>query len=408
MIGLSRVCPRGRIPVFYFAALAAATLFSGGKIAGYTFEADLHLAHSFDDNVFQTGAGSLADQSSWITRVEPRLRWRMEDGTQLTYRLEALRFWDAGSEDHMRHHLGLRTEGSAGDWSYRFSTTHLQVMGPADAPVFDEGRSAFSTGAARERRNQWQNRTQGDLRWDLGEQQFLRLRGSLLYYDLNSTVRILPGYDNWIDRYDINAAIDWGTQLRDGLQAHIGVQRGYQHQGRRGGRISDRSNHYHRLLFGLSGQLMENLRVNIEAGPSHHDYRMGPGPLSTTRWFGNLGANWQMTERDVLSAAVSKRRFVASTGNLANTISSYSVAWRRQHSPVLSWNLGGQVRSIEYDGVNIGDWLYVGSVGVAYSFESGIRLGLEWERTLGRDRRQSVPGREYNGNVFTLTADYRF
>lgn len=408
MIQIGKVGSRGTVSGFYSAVFVAAILFSAGLSARPSFEAELKLAHSYDDNVFQTGAGSLANQSSWITKLEPRLSWRLEDGSLISYRLEALRFHDASCEDHMRHHLGLRTEGEAGDLSYRFATTHLQVIGPADALVYDAGRSAFSTATARERRNQWQNRTQGDLRWDLAERQFLRLKGSLLYYDLNSTVRSQSGYDNWIDRYDINAAVDWGAQVREGLQAYVGVQRGYQHQGRRGGRVSDRSNHYHRLLVGLSGRLSEDLRVNIEVGPSHHDYRMGPGPLSTTRWFGNLSANWQFTETDALNATVSKRRFVASTGNLANTISSYALDWQHRYSKQLSWSLGGQIRSIEYDGVNIGDWLYIGRAGVNYAFESGLRVGFEWERTLGRDRRQSVPGREYNGNVFTLTADYRF
>lgn len=394
--------------VFYVGLIAAATLFSGSLTAQASVQVDAKLAHSYDTNVFQTRAGSLADQSSWISRFEPRIRLQLDADTQLSYRLEAVRFWDASSEDHLRHHLGLQTRGELAALTYRFSTTHLQVQGPGDALVFDEGRSAFSTSSARERRNQWQNRTQGDLRWDVSERQFLRVRGSLLYYDLNSNVRIQPRYDNWIDRYDINAAIDWGRQLDNGLQAYFGLQRGYQHQGRQGGRLSDRSNHYHRLLFGLSGRVHEDLNVNIEVGPSRHEYRTGPGPLRTTRWFGNLAATWQVSGKDQLSAQVSKRRFVASTGNLANIISSYSLSWNRQMNSQLSWRLQGQLRSIEYDGVDIGDWLYIGRAGVSYKLDSGILLDLEFERTLGRDERQSVAGREYNGNVFTLSAAYSF
>ncbi len=409
MFLLDAIYSKRRETVFYAGLLAAATLFCSASLIHASIQVDAKLSQSYDTNVFQTRAGSLADQSSWITRFEPRLRWQLDDDTQLSYRLEAFRFWDASGEDHLRHHLGIQTRGDFSEAvSYRFSTTHLQVQGPADALVFDEGRSAFSTASARERRNQWQNRTQGDLRWDLSDRQFLRARGSLLYYDLNSTVRIQPRYDNWIDRYDINGALDWGTWLGNGMQSYVGLQRGYQHQGRQGGRVSDRSNHYHRLLFGLSGQVSEDLNLNLEFGPSRHEYRMGPGPLSTTRWFGNLTATWQVSEKDQLSANISRRRFVASTGNLANTISSYAVGWNHRSNAQLSWRLQGQVRSIEYDGVDIGDWLYIGRAGLIYTLESGIQLAFDFERTLGRDRHQSVPGREYNGKVFTFSGAYSF
>lgn len=365
----------------------------------------------FDTNLYAVGMGSLAQREGWVSRIEPRVAWKTEGGLTLSYDVVAERYWSASTEDHARHTLGAgwKRRGD-GAWSGSWNLQQTRVAGSREPLLFESGRNSFSSVAARERRQQWQSRASGELTWTAENDFFIRGLANLQLFDLQTRTNPDPptGFDNYIDRYEATGGVDLGVKTEAANQFHLGLRQGYQHQGRQGGRTTDRSNHFQRVLLGGEGSWGHLTRWQAEAGPSFHHYDHGPGDLRETSLFARLSAQLHLGERDRIDLDFNHRHGIASTGRLSNRVLTSSIRW--QHQPVENWTaaLRGSAQGLIYDGVELEDWVYAGSFNLAHRITASIRAVLDLERSLGRDEALDRPGRNYNRTVITLRWEQSF
>lgn len=375
---------------------------------GQQFELKLEGGQGYDNNVYLVDQGSLAKQASPVTSVTPEIAWTPAGGKwRFFYSGRASLYWNDRSEDNIRHNLGGRGSFSGDIWSGQISSTLTRVQGSREGVIFDAGRNAFSTTIVRERREQWQNRSSGEI--TLGQQNwFVRGSGRLLYYDLDTVWREgVPGYDNYVNRYDIHGGIDVGRRTGKAGDFHLGWQHGYQHQGRQGGRPSDRSNHYDRFLFGWQFKAHPQLSWSVVAGPEIHRYDSGPGATRITSLYLDASARLEVTPKDRLELIAARRKWVGSTGLLSNNVINYSARW--QHTLSEAWQVSARAaaQGLDYDGSPVDDWMYTAALGIEYRLRDNLRTRLTAERNFGRDRSRHLPGREFNRTWVGLQLDWQ-
>ena len=376
--------------------------------AGGAVTAGVGVAAGYDSNVYRMDAGDLAKRGSWTLGLHPSVDWRPFEGLSLAYAGEASFFLDESGEDHARHTVTLRY-AEPGRFFFQSATTRVQ--GPRDAVEFVDGRNAWATTLVRERRDQWQNRTSAHATLRQGEW-FARPSASLVYFDLDSRVRLgVPGYDNWINRYDLQGGVDLGRELETG-EVYIGWRRGRQHQGDQGARPTTRSNKYHRVFLGFSGNPVEALSLDVEAGPSFHRYDdpASAGPSSIDAWYVNARARLRIGEQDTLSATASMNKAVASTGVLSSEMRAFTVEYSRTLIDGGRLRMHAAARGLIYDGSLVKDWMYPFGAGWTQEWTENLRTEIDLTREEGRDRRDgpAVASREFSRTVLSARLNYRF
>ncbi len=381
----------------------------GQEISGESWDVEIGLVQSYDTNVHQIGQGRLADRSTWISEAHPEVALRLRPGQALSYQAFARRFWNAGSEDHVRQQVGYRGEGELTEaLDYRANLSLTRVDGSSSPLIFDQGRSAFSTVTARERRNQWQSRILAELTTRLVEDWFVRGRGNLIGFKLDTDLDPSrpAGFDNYIDRYELRGDLDIGRKSEHWGTWYLGFRHGYQGQGRQGGRETDRSNHFNRAVGGWAVDLGERLNLSGEMGPSWHRYNYGPGDLRRLFLYADVNASVRMTRADTLRLGFQQRPWVASTGLLSNKVIRASASWVRQLPSDWSASAGAVVRSLQYDGIQVEDWVYSGEATLRWTAGARTELEFRVEHSLGRDEVLGRPGREFDQTVLSLAVSH--
>jgi hypothetical protein len=365
------------------------------------------LAHGFDDNVYRINEGALARKSSMVTQFQPSIRWTASSGLSLHYNPQATLFHSESGENVIRHNFGLQHAHKLDSGiQWRLSSNSIRVQGPSESVIFDQSRSAFSTAAARERRNQWQNRSHAVVNIPVGKFEIIP-EANLLYYDLDPVRKPgVAGYDNYINRYDLRAGLRIEKNLTPEHQLGIGAYSGYQHQGLQGNQATSRSNHYQRLLINWKGNVTENFAINLTAGPSFHAYNNGPGPLSITQWFVDGTAIYRIDDKKKIGFRWSQFNWVGSTGKLSNQLKTYAIDYNHSINSDWSLKLEALARGLNYHGTPVKDWVYSAIVQIDYQASESIRLSLNIEHNQGRDEALSRPGREFHRTWVNLQGSW--
>src|SRR5690606_15689688 len=149
-------------------------------------DATLSATVGFDSNVYLAEFGRLANRESGTTGAGARLAAKFDSGVAVAYSANATKFWDEPAEDNCRQTIGASwtREPAAHAFSSNASTEFTLVDGGDQGVDYGAGiGSAFSTAAPRERRDQWQNKTDLSLRHET-ELGFVRAVGKLQYWDM--------------------------------------------------------------------------------------------------------------------------------------------------------------------------------------------------------------------------------
>jgi hypothetical protein len=358
----------------------------------------------YDDNVLLVSGLGMPIESSWVNDATFKLGIDfaplLADGNALqtftlVYAPERVAYAQDSAENYTAHRLNDSIKGSAGYFSYSLDNAFLdndgsklaatyalnQVSGAA-ANQNDKYRNNFTHAVPRERRNQDQDRSAAQVRRDIGRF-FFRAISNLTDYNLNTTLfntSFAPykGYQDYIDRWDINGGADLGYQLSPKLDFFVGDRDGYQHQDQFSpGMNSDRhfaSNHYQRVLFGLEGQLADWLNVKAAFGPDARDYNPAT-PIDhdrTTRLYGEAQATAILSKTQTLSFNFKQWLFVSSTGLVPYGDISYALTYHWSVTKQLGLDLGAKYLEASYTLGND----YTGSA-------PSLRDDIDWQGSAG-------------------------
>ena len=148
-------------------------------------------------------------------------------------------YQDDSAENYNAHRLGAAVKAKSGDVTFSFDDAFIDVDGNKNAPTYalnqlagaagnqnDKFRNNYAHAVARERRAQTQERYNVALQFNEGSY-FVRGVSSLVDYDLdtylhNTGVAPYKGYQDYINRYDVNAGIDLGYKIIPDLALTFG------------------------------------------------------------------------------------------------------------------------------------------------------------------------------------------
>lgn len=362
----------------------------------------------WDDNVYRMATGPLASRESLVSSVTAQITgWSTAD-ISTSYTFEAFAYSGALPENHQRHMADLRHHGRTAQLAWEASSNVVWINGTRDGLGYFSGHNSYATTIARERREQWQNRTSVSVQ-TTGSRGFLRGVGQFVGYDLRTHAGTLPSCDNYVDRSDLHGGLDLGHPISGGTVA-IGYRRGRQFQDRDGGRTSDRSNDYHRIVLIIDWKRDELLRCTVVLGPEWHRYaRDSTGPAKVDALFAETAVSWIFATRDTVAVSIRRSQTLASTGGTSYRDTAVSTTWRRKLSRQWSISAGARALGARYDGVVRNDWLLTGSLGLTRGIREHAELGLTCTRELGRDLSGlDDRSREFTRNVLNVQGSWHF
>jgi hypothetical protein len=413
------------------------------------------IKESYDDNILRVSGQGLPTEGSWVEVLSMKLGVDLSSwlaaapGTiqtfSLVYQPDKAIYNQATSENFVAHHLNTVLKGKSGDLSFSVDnaflyndgnkmaeTYALNQLGGADANQNDKYRNSLAHAPARERRNQYQDRYTTYLQYDTPSL-FFRPISQLNYinmdtYLFNTSNAPYKGYQDYVDRYDVNVGADLGFKVAPGWALTLGYRDGYQYQQQFSLAVNsdqhESSNHYQRLLFGVEGRLSW-LTLKLAAGPDFRDFNPNTpiDHLNTTRFFGEASATVTLSPSQSLIFAYRDYVFTSSTGLVPYEEYSYSETYHwsltRQlgidvgakefeHNYTIGNDTAGSAPSLRLDDD------YEGLANVSYALTSHLGASLGYSYDVGRNGLGSLPAkyapsyRDFEEGVVSLGLQYKF
>jgi len=422
----------------------------------------LGVKESYDDNVLLVAGENpgLPPQSSWITTVSPKVGFNFAPllGRQTTlqtlsfvYSPDFAIYHDASAESYNAHRLGNTIKGKVADFSFLLDNAFLFNDGSRTAPTYalnqsamgldqaDKSSSAFATAAPRERRKQIQDRATLTFQYELGRF-FIRPTATLLYYDLmtdwhNGALAPYKGYQNYVDRSDVNGGADLGYKLTSTLAVTLGYRSGHQHQQAFPSAINpatyQSSSDYQRVLLGLEGKPWKWLNVKLAGGPDFRAYNATApvDDLHLTTYYGEALLTASLTTNQTLTVTYKQWQWVSSIGRLPYFDSSYALNYHWNATKQLGFDLGGKFLEADYTSASANktdnacirdDAEYSFSAGVSYAFTPHFGVNVTYAYDLGRNLEGNLPTtgnpsaaatagyRDFDRQMVSFAAQYKF
>ena len=429
--------------------------FTGWAKPGWLTDLSLGIKESYDDNILRVSGNGLPVESSWVNVVSFKIGFDLSSfvaaapGTiqafTFVYQPDRATYSNASSEDFTAHRASMLLKGKSDNLSFSFDdaflyndgsklapTYALNQLGNADANQDDKYRNSLAHAAPRERRNQYQDRYTAFLQYD-SQYLFLRPISYLNYINMNTllfntSVAPYKGYQDWIDRYDVNAGADLGLKLAPNWALVVGYRDGYQYQQQYSLTVnSDQhysSNHYQRLLFGLEGKVRW-LTVKLAGGPDFRDFNPNTpiSDLHTTRFYGEASVIANLPQNQSLSLNFKDQVSVSSSGLVPFEEFTYSLAYHWSASKQLGFDLGAKIFEHNYTlGNDVAgsapslrlDYDYEGLGGVTYAITPHVIASLTYNYDAGRNGLGSLPSkyfpsyRDFDQGVLSAGVQYRF
>ena len=412
--------------------------------------ADLSLGfkEGYDDNVFLSGVdpkyyssgytvppGSVAalqNRWSWVTTVSPKVGVNFAPllGDQktlqtlsLAYAPDFVIYHDQSSESYDAHRFAAAIKGKMDAFSIGMDDTFAYVDGSKMGPTYPGGFvTAFNTAADRERREQIQDRATVVLQYDW-DKWFIRSSASLAYYDLMTEQLNITGYQNYVDRYDVNCGPDFGYKINPKLAMTLGYRYGHQYQQQFSFSPYSSPSDYQRVLLGIEGKPWKWLDLKIQGGPDFRNYDPDTATHTTpvndkhmVTYYGEASLVATITPKDALTFKYKQWQWVSSTGKVPYFDSTYDLSYHRKLTGKLGLDLGGRLLEADYNSGNLAackrdDLQYTVSAVLGYAFNTHASVNLAYALDLGRNAQDGIVNpdtRDYDHQLVSLAALFKF
>lgn len=384
------IARRPLAPLFAFAALGAPAL---AAAPAPTVDVTLGASAGFDSNVYLAEFGRLANRESGVGTVSARLGAKFDSGVALAYSATATEFWSETDENNVKQTLGASWARKLDAVSWNAATEFALVDGDDRGVDYGAGiGSAFSTAAPRERRDQWQNKTELALRHDTGPV-FVRAVGKLQYWDMRTSPVASCDY---VDRYDIQGGADIGRALgKNGPEAYLGYRRGRQFQDNdfAPSTTDNATNRYDRYLVGFDGSPATSLKLSAQAGWAKHSYTADYADSAHEEGlFTDATLTWTATPEDEFQLKTSQCRTLSTTGRNSFVSTIHQLAWKHAFGPSWSATLTGRVIEAEYAPFPRDDLDYTAGASVTWNATEHLACTLSLSQDWGRNHLNNLSG----------------
>ncbi len=428
---------------------------AGWQKPAWLSDLSVGVKESYEDNVLSVSGLGMPEQSSWVTDVALKLGINFVpllgdqhavQALSLVYLPDFVTYSDISQENYNAHRLIGTIKVKEDNFLFSLENSFLYNDGNKVAPIYalnqvagaagnqnDKFRNNYAHGPARERRNQIQDRYTAFLQYTASDY-FVRPVSTLTYYDLktdlhNSTPAPYKGYQNYADRYDVNAGVDFGYKVAPSLFATLGYRYGYQYQQLFAPTITaDRhysSGYYQRALLGIEGKIGKNVTVKLAAGPDFRDYNAN-APINnphTTRYYAEASVAAIVAPDQTLNLSYKQWIFVASTGTAPYVDTTATLGYHWSVNKQWGLDLGARMLEANYTMGNdiLGtapsqrdDVDYGVSMGLTYAITPHFAANFAYAYDKGKNAYHDIAAiffpqyREFDHNLVTFGLQYKF
>jgi hypothetical protein len=389
-------------------------------------ELSLELKESYDDNLLGVSGDGMPKSYSWITTITPKIgidlaplinNQRVLQVLSLNYEPAFATYSQASDETNTAHRILNKIKAKSDNISFSLDNSFIYIDGSSVAPIYpapDNVRSSYAQALPRERRNQYQDWTKIDFQLDW-DPFFVRPTGSLQYWNMLTDQRTTSGYQNWVDRYEINGGVDLGRRISSLLAIFLGYRYGRQYQDTVINSDYTSTNDYHRTLVGIEGKLFNWLTLSLLGGPDFREYEDN-APVNNknqVNFYGESSLTGEISKQDTVMVKYKGTRWISSTGQVPTFDSSFDLGYRHKFDTALIWNLNCQIKNADYTVGNLNsgsapsrrnDWLYTFSTGLSHDFNAHIGVNISLTANLGRNEQDGITNANYREFDEYLTA----
>lgn len=398
-------------------------------------ELSLLVKEFFDSNIYVTNHDNpgMGNRTAWVNSVNPRVGFNfaplIEDGAEkdrmlkvfgLNYSPEVFTYGATDTESYTNHRVSNQIKLKADAFTFALDNTFLYVDGSKDSPIYPGGVSAVGGDWVRDRRCQIQDRGALSLRYDCGDW-FLRPTASILYFDFrtnerNDSAGFTPGYQDYVDRYDLNGGLDLGYRATPDLAAVVGYRYGHQHQGVVAWNPVTYPNDYQRVLGGFEGKPWKWLKTEFLAGPDFRDYYDSRTPATFRsqdnhlKLFASGSSTAELTKDDTLTIRASNFQWLSGTGRSAYEEKVYQGTSRHRFDPQFAAEMGARAYGKDYDFPAVReDWVYTYMAGLRYQYNANLGVDLDYSCDQGVNEMDlNATGREFTRHLVATTVKLKF
>jgi hypothetical protein len=413
----------------------------------------LGVGEGYDGNILGVSGRGLQPKGSWVSTISPGVGLDFVPllGSNAPFQILSLgytpnfaMYHEAPSENFNAHKFSAAIKAGAGNFHLSVDDSFIYVDGSKIAPTyalnqlsgpfgnsFDRYRNQFANTPARERRNQIQDREATSLQYDIGPA-FIRAANALLLYDMDTALHSTKkapylGYQNYVDRSDVNGGLDAGYRVVTNLTLTLGYRYGSQYQQQFPSSVTSdfhySSSSYQRLLGGIETKPVDWLSVKFVGGPDFRNYnRNAPvTDLHPTRFYGEGSATASITTNQTIAAAYKAWTWVASSGNVPEFDTSYTLNYRWRAYRRLELGVSAAILQADYTigndtagnapSVRI-DRLYTISPSATYAFTPQLSATVSYSYNAGNNELSSLPAyggyKNFVDQVVSLQLLYKF
>ncbi len=215
-----------------------------------------------------------------------------------------------------------------------------------------------------------------------------------------------------MDRNDLNVGIDFGYRIAREVHAVLGYWFGYQMEPSLPGSSVDFSNHYHRVAGGIEGRLTRWCKINLNLGPSYHDFDHGTPPNFDSHLvllYVDSSAVLTPTARDTLALTVKQFMQPAFGAPSAYEDITYDSVWRHQFCDHAALKAGFRIYAGDWlHPIQRDDWIYTLSAGLDLTFTKHLAAGLAYSYDRVESKIPHTAGREFTRHLGSLSLRYAF
>jgi hypothetical protein len=396
-----------------------------------TWKAEATVKETFDSNVYlQDHEPSPAVtnaarpfQESLVTSITPRLAldykpWP-EFGATISYAPEIVFYHSAPSEDYVTHRGTINLGGKIKEVAWEQPNSATWIDGNDSCLFFGGPGGAPAIGGIpiRDRRAAFIYRSGFKATIPVGNW-FVRPAASAYVHDfltkqLDSRLPQFKGYENYVDRNDVSGGLDLGRTIANNTRVFVGYRFGHQDEGSLVTEPGvEYDNQYHRVLFGIEGQPVKWLKLNIALGPDFHH--------STATTATNFAGDYVVlfidstvsllpTDKDTIALTVKQFTQPAFASCSIYQDTTYDIAWR--HKFDARWSAACGFRAYVGDWrspVRREDWIYTPSATVTCTVNPHVTCEASYSYDWVDSKVPGTEGREFTRHLVSLSVKYMF
>lgn len=380
----------------------------------WKFTAAASLKETYDSNVMLQSVTPQANQASFVTTLTPSIGLAYQGGepfgASITYTPEVNWYHAEPAEDYTLHPVALKLKGQASSVQWEIANNLSVIDGSSLGPTFTGpgGPPAAGGLAVRDRRDAVIERGKGQLTQSFGKWLW---RGTVAGYlhDFHSVQKIAPGYQNYVDRSDLNGGLDLGCQITEKGRLWLGHRYGVQTQAPLFRDIDPThyDSSYHRLLVAVEGQLTPWARASLSLGPEFRHYG-GVLPaafhdIHRTYFYSDSTLSLRLTEKDQVEFGVKAFEQPGFSGRSTYFDLTCDATYRHKFSDKWTVGLGGRAYNADFLIPAVrNDWILSAHTYVSYQIAKQLSGEVSYVHEDGESRVDNTNGREYRRHLVAI------